>query len=208
MLYLPALFALACVHLLAAASPGPAFVATVRIAAQSERRSGLLHALGLGMAATVWAAGALLGLQALMVKVTWLYRVLQLAGGLYLLYVGIQAWWHAREELHLNTGAGPSLSGGDAFRRGFATNIANPKVMVFFASIFASLLNPAWPAWVRCAALAIVAVDETGWYAGISLLLSTNRARAGYRRAKRYIERVAGTIMFAFGGKLAWSSLS
>ena len=207
MSYLPALFALWCVNMLAVASPGPAFVATVRVATRSSRGSALLHSLGLGMGVAVWASATMFGLLAVMQKVTWLYHTIQFAGGAYLVFIGIQAWRHARDEMQMSDGAGPSLGGWTAFRRGLGTNLANPKAMVFYASIFASLLNPAWPNWIFVAALVIVTLDEIVWFSLISLLLSTQHARASFRQAKRHIERAAGTLMLAFGGRLMWSSL-
>jgi threonine/homoserine/homoserine lactone efflux protein len=98
-----------------------------------------------------------------------------------------------------------SLSG--AFLRGFSTNLSNPKVIVFFASIFAAVLNPAWPNWLRGIVLFIIFVDETGYYILLTLLLSTRKAQAAYRRGKVVIERTAGTAMFGFGGKLLYSAV-
>jgi threonine/homoserine/homoserine lactone efflux protein len=204
--YLTSILALAGIHLLAVASPGPAFVATVRLSVQHSRRNGLLHSLGLGLAAATWAVGAMIGLQALMLQVGWLYRVLQLGGGIYLLYIGVMSWRHAKDDLVLDNDGSNAISGFEAFRRGFATNIANPKVMVFFASIFAALLKPEWPLWVRLCVIAIVAVDESGWFALLAMLLSTRRSQIVYRRAKATIDRVAGSFMMLFGGKLIWNA--
>ena len=141
-----------------------------------------------------------------MLQILWLYRALQLVGGLYLLYVGLQAWRHASDPILLPHLPSHQLTGTEAFRRGFATNIANPKVMVFFASIFAALLNSQWPFWVRLLMLSIIAFNETGWYALLALLLSTTRAQSIYRRAKVGIDRVAGSCMVLFGGKLIWNA--
>ena len=204
--YLTSLLALAGIHLLAVASPGPAFVATVRLSMRHSRRNAILHSLGLGWAAVAWAAGAMVGLQALMLQVVWLYRVLQFGGGLYLAYVGIMSWRHAKDPLVIGDAATDAISGFEAFRRGFATNIANPKVMVFFASIFAALLKPDWPLWVRLCVIAIVAFDETAWYCLLAVVLSTRRAQSVYRRAKSTIDRVAGSFMTIFGGELIWSA--
>ncbi len=207
MRFLPSLLAFMGVHLLAVASPGPAFVATVQLSVQHSLRTGLLHALGLGVAATIWAIAALVGLQALMDRIIWLYRALQVVGGLYLLYIGVRSWIHAKDPAPETVGPTAALTGPQAFRKGLALNISNPKVMVFFASIFAAVLDPAWPAWVRLAVPAIILVDETLWYAMLTLVLSTPRPQSTYRRAKRWIDRGAGCFLFLFGGKLLWSGV-
>ncbi len=207
MRFLPSLLAFMGVHLLAVASPGPAFVATVQLSVQHSRRVGLLHALGLGVAATIWAIAALVGLQALMDRIVWLYRSLQVVGGLYLLYIGVQSCRHAKDPAPETGGSTKALTNAQAFLRGLTLNISNPKVMVFFASIFAAVLDPAWPAWVRLAVPAVILVDETLWYAMLTLLLSTPRSQSTYRRAKRWIDRFAGCFLLLFGEKLVWSGV-
>lgn len=208
MTYVPALLALMGVHLLAVASPGPAFVATIQISVRQSRTHALLHSLGLGLAVLAWAMGALFGLQALMQNVAGLFGALQLAGGLYLVYIGIQSWLHAPDPLgHSPEGpATRALTPWQAFARGFATNISNPKVMVFFASIFSLVLDPAWPAWVRALVLLIVFLDETVWNGALAILLSTKRAQTAYLKAKTTVDRIAGACMFAFGGRLIWGA--
>ncbi|WP_263408608.1 LysE family translocator [Terriglobus tenax] len=208
--YLAALLALTGIHLLAVASPGPAFVATMRISMQHRRKVAVTHSLGLGCAAFLWALAAVFGVQVVLAKAEWLYRILQFGGGAYLCYIGIQSWRHARSAgpRAVTNAEAPSMSAAAAFFRGFMLNLTNPKVIVFFASIFTAVLQPSWPLWIRGVVLAIVFVDEAGYFIVLALLLSTQKAQAAYRRAKTVIERTAGAVMFTFGGKLIYSATS
>ena len=79
-------------------------------------------------------------------------------------------------------------------------------MVVFFASIFAALMNPGWPMAVKWAVPVIIFVNDMGYYTVLALLLSTRQAQAGYRRAKTGIDRGAGSLLVVFGGKLIWSS--
>ena len=117
-------------------------------------------------------------------------------------------WRHAADPVAKADESVPRLSEWMALRRGFATNIANPKVMVFFASIFTALLPPSMPLWARGAALAIVGLDEGLWYSMLAIVLSTSHAQMVYRRAKGWIDRAAGSAMMMFGGRLLWSARS
>jgi threonine/homoserine/homoserine lactone efflux protein len=85
--------------LLGAMSPGPSFVLVSRIAVVSSRRAALAAALGMGIGGAVFAGLALFGLTALLLRVEWLYLLLKLSGGLYLLYLGIRIWRGARQPL-------------------------------------------------------------------------------------------------------------
>jgi threonine efflux protein len=197
---------LAGVHLLAAASPGPAFVSVIQSSVRNPWRTMLLHVLGLGLASGLWACAAVFGLQALLVRVAGLYRILQLAGGLYLAWIGLQAWRHAEEAMPAELEETAAVTPLRAVWGGFTTNVANPKVMVFFGSVFTAVLKPEMPGWVRLAAIGIVLVDNMLWYGGVGTLLSSARARRAYGRAKTAIDRTAGTVMLLFGLKLVWDA--
>ncbi|WP_213803936.1 LysE family transporter [Granulicella sp. dw_53] len=204
--FLWSLFTLAGVHLIAVASPGPAFLSVVQTSVRNPRRITFLHVLGLGSAVALWAAATLFGLSAILTAVGGLYRFLQLAGGLYFVWIGVQSFRHAADPLPPSTEVAAHIPPLRAFKRGFSTNIANPKVMVFFASIFTAILKPGTPLWVRFTAIAIVFANETLWNGSLGLLLSTPRAQRTYARAKSSIDRTVGTVMFLFGLKLLWGA--
>ena len=135
--YVVALLGLALVHLLAVASPGPSTVLVIQTAAVAGRRGGLLAALAMMVGALLWAAAALFGLQALFARFDWLYLAFRIGGAIYLLYLAVQLWRHALDPL-------PEIPLGDAarttrwqgFLRALLLQLSNPKIMVFFGSIF------------------------------------------------------------------------
>jgi threonine/homoserine/homoserine lactone efflux protein len=201
---LVALLGLAVVHLLAVASPGPSTVLVVQTAAVS-RRGGLIAAFAMMLGALAWAAAALYGLQALFAQFAWLYRVFQVAGGLFLIYLAVMMWRHARDPLpEIATFAGGS--DWQVFTRALLLQLSNPKIMVFFGSIFLSVLPHDMPAWLQGAVLAIVAFDEFTWFALLALTFSGGTARAFYRRAKFWLDRTMGGALALLGLRLALSA--
>ena len=64
------------------------------------------------------------------------------------------------------------MTGWQGFLRALLLQLSNPKIMVFFGSIFLSLLPAQSPGWLDGAALAIVAVNEFTWFALLALLFS------------------------------------
>ena len=208
MTYLLPLLGLAAVHLMAAASPGPSFVLVAQTAVGSGRRAGLLAALAMMLGAVIWAAAALYGLQALFARFEWLYLAMRIGGGLYLLYLAVMLWRHAPEPLPEPSAAGDKTTGDNAgavqgFVRALLLQLGNPKVMVFFGSIFLALLPAHPPTGMQVATLAIVAFNEFTWYALITLLFSGGPARAIYRRAKFWLDRIMGGALALLGLRLA-----
>jgi threonine efflux protein len=208
MSYLLALAGIGTVQLMAAMSPGPAFLVVSRISVGESRRAALGAAFGVATAAFMWAGAATLGMHILLTEAAWLYGALKLVGGIYLVWLGIQSWRHAALPLSAASQDAVAMNAWQAWRLGFGTNLANPKVIVFFGSIFVTLFTPETPSWVRGLALAIVAINETGWYATVALLFSSRPAQTVYRRAKRWIDRATGTVMMIFGLRLILSARS
>jgi threonine/homoserine/homoserine lactone efflux protein len=199
--WLVALLGLAVVHLLAVASPGPSTVLVVQTAAVSRRR-GLIAAFAMMLGAVAWATAALFGLQALFAQFAWLYRVFQIAGGVFLVYLAVMIWRHARDPLP-EIAALASGSDWQVFTRALLLQLSNPKIMVFFGSIFLSVLPHDMPAWMQVTVLALVAFDEFTWFALLALTFSGSTARAFYRRAKFWIERTMGGALALLGLRLA-----
>ena len=201
---LVALLGLAVVHILAVASPGPSTVLVVQTAAVS-RRSGLISAFAMMLGSVAWAAAALFGLQALFAEFAWVHWVFQVVGGLFLLYLAVMIWRHAREPLpEIATMAGGS--DWQVFTRALLLQLSNPKIMVFFGSIFLSVLPHGMPGWMEGAVLALVAFNEFTWFALLALTFSGGTARAFYRRAKFWIERFMGGALALLGLRLALSA--
>ena len=198
------LAAFAAVHLLVAASPGPAFLAVSRTAIGTSRSAGLIAAAAMATGALVWAIATLFGLHVLFAQAPWLYDALRLGGAAYLIYLGIgmlrEAW---RGGAPVETVV--PAAGGATFLRCLAVQLSNPKAAVFFGSIFVTLLPADAPLWVKGAALAILAMNEFGWYALVALVLSAPRARRIYSKAKRALDALFGGFLTVLGVKLALS---
>jgi threonine/homoserine/homoserine lactone efflux protein len=205
--YLLPLLGLAAVHLLAVASPGPSTVLVVQTAAVAGRRGGLVTAFAMMLGALAWAMAALYGLQALFAKFAWLYLFFQVAGGLYLIYLAVMLWRHARDPLpEMNASDAARGNDGQIFVRALLLQLSNPKIMVFFGSIFLSVLPQDMPGWMEGAVLALVAVNEFTWFALLALLFSGGTARAFYRRAKFWLDRIMGGALALLGLRLALSA--
>ena len=192
-----------------AMSPGPSFVVVVRAAAALSRRDGVASALGMGCGGLVFAGLALGGLQALLMQVEWLYMALKVAGGAYLVYLGIRLWRGARTPLPTVADDGPTATGGwrRSFVVAFATQISNPKTAIWYASIFAAFLPAQIPGWMFWTLPPLIFAVEMGWYVIVALLFSATGPRAVYLRGKHWIDRVAGGVVTALGGRLIVEAL-
>ncbi|WP_341704042.1 LysE family transporter [Ferrovibrio sp.] len=204
------LFGIVTAIAIGAASPGPSFLLVARIAVAGGRSRGLAAAAGMGFGGVVFAALALAGLIALLASVDWLYLLLRLAGGAYLLLLAWRIWRGARAPLAVPddmTEASRPRGLLRAFVTGLVTQLSNPKTAVVYAGIFAALL-PAQPTAALILVLPpLVFAVECGWYALVAVAFSATRPRAAYLRGKHWIDRCAGGVMALLGLRLIGSSL-
>jgi len=192
------------VHLLAMVSPGPNVLVVTQTAASEGRRAGVRAALGIAAGAAMLSSAALAGVSVLMTQFAWLHAALRVLGGGYLLYLGVRLWRSAaaRAAFCPATANGIARSDWRAFQIGLATNLTNPKALVFYGSVFAALFAPDTPLWVKLAAVGMIAANSTGFHVALACLFSTPRAQAGYQRIKPWIDGAAGTALALLGLQL------
>lgn len=198
------IFSIAAAISMGAMSPGPSFVMVLRISIAVSRRAGLAAALGMGIGGMTFGALALLGLQAVIAQVGWLYLLLKVAGGLYLIYLASRIWRGAAQPMQIDSATpGQGQGAAKAFWQGLATQLSNPKTAIVYGSIFAALLPAHPPAWTFAVLLPMLFMIEAGWYTIVAYTFSASRPRSVYLRAKKHIDRAAGAIIGLLGIKLA-----
>jgi len=201
--FLLPLATLAVVQLMAVISPGQSFLFVARTAVDDGRVAALMATLGMGLGSCLWAAAAMLGMAIVLQSAAWAYAFLKIAGGLYLVYLAVMLWRGAPAPLHMGGDGSPrAVRPWAALRDGFLIQIANPKVVVFFGSIFFALLPAGSPPWVMAAAIAIVFANEVSWYAAVSLLFSARRPRDVYVRLKAPFDRAMAGVLALIGARL------
>ncbi len=200
---LTAVFAIMITLLLGAISPGPSFLLISRISIRQSRIHGLAAALGMGAGGAIFAALALFGLIAALSQVAGLYFVLKVAGGAYLVWLGVKIWRGAAKPL---PAPAPVEGENRSLLRSFAfallTQLSNPKTAIVYASIFAAMLPQSPPSWLFPALPPLVFVVEAGWYAVVALAFSAPYPKAVYLRCKLWADRAAGTMMGLLGLRL------
>lgn len=127
--------------LLMVLTPGPNMIYLISRSICQGRKAGVISLFGVIVGFLVHMFAAAIGLSALFLAVPLAYEVLKWAGAAYLLYLAWQAVkpgarspFEAREL--------PEDSPSRLFFMGFLTNVLNPKIAVFYLSIFPQFVSP------------------------------------------------------------------
>ena len=130
------LLAYLAVATLLALSPGPDTMFVLASSASGGPRNGIAATLGIGSGSIVHASAAALGISALIAASPVAFEVLRVGGALYLAWIGAQALLKLWRGLNESTGAtaAAQVSTRVSYRRGFVTNVLNPKVVIFYVA--------------------------------------------------------------------------
>ena len=184
--------------LAAIASPGPSLLFMIRTTLANGRRVGILTGAGLATMAALWTLMALFGLQGLFALFPWAYVTVKTAGALYLIWVAISTWRHARAPL--GTAARPTDH--RAFLSGVLVNLSNPKAVLFAAAVLLVIFPPNLSGTEKALIFANHLTVELIVQPGMALLLSTAAIRTRYLNAKPVLDRIAAVVLGALGLRL------
>lgn len=185
--------------------PGPNFALVSRLAFSGSRSAAAGATLGLALAATFYAILCMTGLALVLARIGWLARIVQFAGGCFLVYLGLRAWLAAARDDVSGTPDATGAAGGNvwpAVRTGVVVNLSNPKGIAFFVGLYAVAIPPGTSTSAKIAILVGGFLLEMLWYNLVAALLSTAPARRFYARFSKWIGRGIGTIFIVFGGRL------
>lgn len=202
---------IALVHLIALMSPGPDFLFVSQTAVSRSRAQAMAGVVGITLGIACWAGLALLGLQWLLHQVAWLERVLMVAGGLYLAVMGfrmLRAALAARRGTAVAKVATVERNGLQSLRAGLLTNLANPKAVVYFGSVFSVLLGDRLDVAGRWGLWLLVTLESLAWFTLVAAIFALPPVRRGYLRLARWIDGLAGAVFIVFGLNLILSRRS
>lgn len=160
---------------------------------------------GLGVAAgsLVHTTAAVVGVAAILAAHRFLFTALQVAGGAYLVYLGMRslaALWRDRHEPAREAGGPAVHTPAAAFRQGFLVNASNPKAPVLFLSLFPQFIPPgADPVATSLLLSLIVVACALLWFPAVALVIHSAGALLGGGRVQRVLTLPTALLLLGLG---------
>jgi len=136
------LFALAA--LILAITPGPNMVYLISRTLSQGQKAGLISLLGVIIGFLFHIVLVSFGLTAVLFTIPYAYTVLKWTGALYLVYLAFQALKPNGKNIFAVEQTLKVDAPSKLFSIGFLTNVLNPKVAVFYLSLFPQFIKPAY----------------------------------------------------------------
>jgi threonine/homoserine/homoserine lactone efflux protein len=186
------------------ATPGPDNLMVLGMGIAKGRKQGIAFGLGCALGCLSHTLLAVIGVSALIAASPAAFTLLKVAGGAYLVYLGIGAIRHAGKS-SVSSSPLPESTLPKLFLKGAFANAINPKVVLFFLSFLPQFVVPGnGSTGIQLGALGIVFTLQAavlfsllGYYSGAIGQWLKRKPKAGL-----ILDRVAGTVFVLLGLRL------
>ena len=197
-------FAFLAAAVLITVSPGPDNLMVLGVGIARGRAPGVAFGLGCGFGCLSHTVLATLGVSALIAASPLAFVLLKVGGGLYLVWLGVQAL-RSRGGVTMGSAQGADESLFRLFAKGLLANAINPKVVLFFLSFLPQFVvaERGYVGWQTLqlglifTAQAALLFGLLGYFSGAVGNWLQRHGRAGL-----WLDRLAGTIFVALGLRL------
>ena len=193
------------VQILAWLTPGPNIVLIVRNSLIYSRKSGIWTAVGIAVGNCVHITYTVTGLALIISTTPFAFNAIKFLGIGYLIYLGIKTIFIRVETKEEDTVAQRhyDLTPFQAAKTGFITNILSPKAPLFFASIFAMVVESGAPLWVVMVLWIAMPLNSFMMATLHSLLFSLKRVRHAVAKYQRIVNALLGMALILLASILA-----
>ena len=185
-------------------SPGPDNLMVLSFGISRGRAKGVAFGLGCGLGCLSHTVLATLGISALIAASPLAFLALKIAGGVYLVWLGIQALRSSGQArvAEASNGDDPLLR---LFVRGLLANAINPKVILFFLSFLPQFVmaERGQIGWQTAQLGLVFTIQAALLFALLGFFSGTvGQWLQRHTRAGLWLDRIAGTIFVTLGVRL------
>jgi threonine/homoserine/homoserine lactone efflux protein len=183
-------------------APGVDFAAVARNAV-ADRWAGVCTGLGVATGSLVHTTAAVAGVATVLVAHRSLFTALQVAGGVYLVYLGARSlagvWRDRRTAQEPSAARSPAM----AFRQGFVVNVSNPKAPVLFLSLLPQFIPPGADPLTGSLVLSLIVVAcALLWFPVVALVVHSAGALLGGDRVRLALTLATSLLLLVLGVRM------
>ncbi len=192
------------ISLVVIVTPGQDTALTIRNTLAGGQQSGVMTAFGVAAGQAVWALATALGVVAFLVTSEPLFAAIKFAGACYIGFLGLQSLYAAFRAAPADSGDNsvvlPGLAPGKAWRQGIISNLGNPKMAVFFASLLPQFAPAGTTTFSGLAFLGLIFCLMTFvWLTGYAVVVTKAGDVLRRPRIRRSLEGLTGAALLGLG---------
>ena len=179
--------------------PGPTILTVISYSVAHGRRANIPLVAAVALGDSTALVLSILGLGALLATSALWFTVIKVAGGLYLIYLGIKLF-RVGASPTAPAGSPPPASRRKLFANTYLVTALNPKGIVFFVAFLPQFIDPASSTsrqlWVLAITFVVLATINASLYA---VFAASARKVLASKRAQRRFSLAGGSLLSAAG---------
>ena len=190
---------------LGAMSPGPSLLVVLSVVSDHGRNSAILVSVGHGIGVFMYALGGSLGLAYLIKNFPQIFYIIQALGACFLLWIAGWLIYNNLKSIGPNKKSKIRRSKNTDFFTGFFVAILNPKIAVFFISVFSQFLVPTQSSSTHLLMAVLAGTVDTFVYCLFVCIAVTKWINIFLETYKRQIGLAFGILLAFLGISLFYS---
>ena len=187
--------------------PGPSLIIILYIANTKDFISSVIASIGHGIGILIYALISIFSISFIIKIAPFTIQIIQFIGAIFLIYIGskiifIKSPDEQEIDQKLNT---KSLL--ESFILGLTTSLINPKVIIFFTSIFSQFLDDDYSVFTKIIMAFLAGVIDTTWYVLASYSVNLKTIKNYIILNQKLIFFILGSILIFFSIYLIYSSM-
>jgi threonine efflux protein len=180
--------------------PGPNLFATVSSSTCHSRMAGIATSMGIAFGTTIWCILSLLGLTVILHSGSFVYEILKLLGGAYLIYLGLKTILTQKKIISDKPQPiNHSTTITKTFIKGVMIDLSNPKAAIYFTSLFAVGIPIGASLWYKFAVIVSIVTIAGAWYSFVSCFVTKKATPFINRKIKKLTAYLSGIFLIIMG---------
>jgi len=195
------------VCLVGAMTPGPSLIVIIYITNSKNFISGFIASLAHGFGIFIYALISIFSLTVLENILPSTIPIIQLLGAIFLIYLGYKILFLKTSDQEVNNQTKLPKTILDDFVLGLTISLINPKILIFFTSIFSQFINQDYSIYTKFGMALLAGVIDSGWYILVAYSVSIKIVEKYIKSRQKFIFYILGMILVIFSFYLFFKTI-
>jgi threonine/homoserine/homoserine lactone efflux protein len=190
-----------------AITPGPSLIVIIYITNSKNLVSGFLASLGHGFGIFLYALISIYILNIIIAYLPISMALIQILGSIFLIYISLKLVFFKPYKNSSKSKIEFSKSNFNNFFVGLTTSLINPKILIFFSSVFSQFIESDYSVQTKLTMALLAGLIDAFWYILVSYSINTKKIQNYLKLKQSIIFLILGIILLFFSSYLILKSI-
>ena len=190
-----------------AITPGPSLIVIIYITNSKNLVSGFLASLGHGFGIFLYALISIYILNMIIAYLPISMALIQILGSIFLIYISLKLVFFKPYKNSSKSKIEFSKSNFNNFFVGLTTSLINPKILIFFSSVFSQFIESDYSVQTKLTMALLAGLIDAFWYILVSYSINTKKIQNYLKLKQSIIFLILGIILLFFSSYLILKSI-